>query len=127
MSSQTPPARRGHRVREFVGAYRTLRNEHGQPARLSTPALSEPRIAAAALAPLLKHEAVEIFGVACLSTRHRLLAWHVLSRGTRLAYPKHGPVEAALVGLAPPSRRKDSAVVGPSCPVAVAPQCFARL
>ena len=83
MSSQTPPAPRGHRVREFVGAYRTLRNEHGQPVRLSTLALSEPRIAAAALAPLLEHEAVEIFGVACLSTRHRLLAWHVLSRGTR--------------------------------------------
>ncbi len=83
MSIQTPPASRGHRVREFVGAYRTLRNEHGQPVRLSTLALSEPRIAAAALAPLLEHEAVEIFGVACLSTRHRLLAWHVLSRGTR--------------------------------------------
>lgn len=81
----TPSATRprGHRVREFVGAYRTLRNEHGHAVRLSTLALSEPRIAAAALAPLLEHEAVEIFGVACLSTRHRLLAWHVLSRGTR--------------------------------------------
>lgn len=83
MSHHTPTPARGHRVREFVGAYRTLRDPQGQPVRLSTLALSEPRIAAAALSPLLEHEAVEIFGVACLSTRHRLLAWHVVSRGTR--------------------------------------------
>src|SRR5687768_17560267 len=48
-----------------------------------TQALSDPRIAAATLAPLLANETVEVFAVACLSTRHRLLAWHVLSRGTR--------------------------------------------
>ena len=35
--------------------------------------------------PLLAREAVAIFALACLSTRHRLLAWHVLSRGTRSA------------------------------------------
>jgi DNA repair protein RadC len=28
-----------------------------------------------------------VFGVACLSTKHRLLAWHVLSRGTRDSTP----------------------------------------
>jgi len=74
---------RGHRVREFVCTYRTLRNDQGQTVRLPTLALSDPRIAAAALAPLLVNEAVEVFAVACLSTKHRLLAWHVLSRGTR--------------------------------------------
>ncbi|HXH05622.1 MAG TPA: JAB domain-containing protein [Vicinamibacterales bacterium] len=46
-------------------------------------ALSDARTAAAAFAPLLADEPVEVFAVACLSTRHRLLAWHVLSRGTR--------------------------------------------
>jgi DNA repair protein RadC len=45
--------------------------------------LTEPRTAAATLAPLLAAELVEVFAVACLSTRHRLLAWHVLSRGSR--------------------------------------------
>ena len=74
---------RGHRVREFVCAYRTLRDDQGQAVRLPTKALSDPRIATATLAPLLASETVEVFAVACLSTRHQLLAWHVLSRGTR--------------------------------------------
>ena len=83
--SPTSPDRlaRGHRVREFVCAYRTLRDDQGQAVRLPTKALSDPRIAAATLAPLLASETVEVFAVACLSTRHQLLAWHVLSRGTR--------------------------------------------
>ena len=81
--SETLPPPRCHRVREFVCSYRTLRDDQGQPVRLSTLALSDPRVAADTLAPLLAREAVEIFAVACLSTRHRLLAWHVLSRGTR--------------------------------------------
>ena len=74
---------RGHRVREFVCTYRTLRDDQGHTVRLPTLALSDPRIAAATLAPLLAGETVEAFAVACLSTKHRLLAWHVLSRGTR--------------------------------------------
>ena len=78
---------RGHRVREFVCAYRTLRDDQGQAVRLATKALSDPRIAAATLAPLLASETVEVFAVACLSTRHQLLAWHVLSRGTRSSAP----------------------------------------
>jgi DNA repair protein RadC len=32
---------------------------------------------------LLTDQFVEVFGVACLSTKHRLLAWHVLLRATR--------------------------------------------
>jgi RadC-like JAB domain len=55
--------------------------------RLPTKALNDPRIAAATLAPLLGSEAVKIFAVACLSTRHQLLAWYVLSRGTRSSTP----------------------------------------
>ena len=78
---------RGHRVREFVCTYRTLRDDQGQAIRLPTLALSDPRIAAATLAPLLANETVEVFAVACLSTKHRLLAWHVLSRGTRSSTP----------------------------------------
>ncbi len=74
---------RGHRVREFVCAYRTLRDDQGQAVRLPSEALSDPRTAAVTLAPLLANETVEVFAVACLSTRHQLLAWHVLSRGTR--------------------------------------------
>ena len=36
---------RGHRVREFVCTYRTLRDDQGQTVRLPTLALSDPRIA----------------------------------------------------------------------------------
>ncbi|HYS24396.1 MAG TPA: JAB domain-containing protein [Vicinamibacterales bacterium] len=49
--------------------------------------LNEPTVAAHTLAPLLAGEPVEVFAVACLSTKRRLLAWHVLSRGTRQSTP----------------------------------------
>lgn len=73
----------GLRVRELVCTYRTLRDDQGQTVRLPAVSLNDPRTAAATLAPLLASEAVEVFAVACLSARHQLLAWHVLSRGTR--------------------------------------------
>lgn len=77
---ETPP--RGHRVRELVCAYRP-RDHDGRVASVPTLALSDPRTAAATFGPLLGDQPVEVFAVACLSTKHRLLAWHVLSRGTR--------------------------------------------
>ena len=80
-------APRGHRVRELVCMYRPLRDGEGRVVDVPTLALSTPRIAAATLAPLLAGELVENFGVACLSTRHRLLAWHLLARGSRSSAP----------------------------------------
>ena len=80
-----------HRVRELVFAYRPLRDNDGHVIDVATLALNTPRIAAATLGPLLRHEPVEVFGVACLSTKHRLLAWHVLSRGTRSSTPVSMP------------------------------------
>ena len=56
-----------------------------------TVVLTDPRTAAAVLAPLIADQSVEVFGVACLSTKHRLLAWHVLSRGTRASTPVSMP------------------------------------
>ena len=78
---------RGRRVREFVCSYRTLRDDEGQAVHLPAIPLSNPKVAALTLAPLLAGEPVEVFAVACLSTKHRLLAWHVLSRGTRQSTP----------------------------------------
>ena len=74
---------RGHRVRELVCAYRPLRDTEGRVVGVPTLVLKDPRTAAAILAPLLADQPVEVFGIACLSTKNRLLAWHVLSRGTR--------------------------------------------
>jgi hypothetical protein len=49
--------------------------------------LKDPRTAAAVLGPLIADQPVEVFAVACLSTKRRLLAWHVLSRGWRACTP----------------------------------------
>ncbi len=87
MLSNHEAPQRGRRVREFVCSYRPLRNDEGQAVQLPSVALKDPKVAATTLAPLLAGEPVEIFAVACLSTRHRLLAWHVLSRGTRQSTP----------------------------------------
>ncbi len=83
----SPGPARGHRVRELVCMYRPLRDGEGRVVDVPTLALSTPRIAAATLAPLLAGELVENFGVACLSIRHRLLAWHLLARGSRSIAP----------------------------------------
>jgi DNA repair protein RadC len=83
----SPATPRGHRVRELVFAYRSLRDSDGRVVDVPAVALNSPRNAAAVLGPLIADQSVEVFGVACLSTRHRLLAWHVLSRGTRDSTP----------------------------------------
>src|SRR5262249_45406691 len=91
LTNSPPPAPRGHRVRELVCGYRPLRDGNGHIVDVPTLVLSNPRIAAATLGPLLAHQPVELFAVACLSTKHRLLAWHVLSRGTRDSTPVSMP------------------------------------
>ncbi|MGH9163260.1 MAG: JAB domain-containing protein [Vicinamibacteraceae bacterium] len=73
----------GYRVRELVCTYRPLRDAAGRRVRLPAVPLTDPHTAARTLAPLLAEEPVEVFAVACLSTRHHLLAWYQLSRGTR--------------------------------------------
>src|SRR3954469_9548184 len=84
MLTPSPPlAAPRHRIRELVFAYRPLRDNDGHVVDIATLVFNTPRIAAAMLGPLLTHEPVEVFAVACLSTKLRLLAWHVLSRGTR--------------------------------------------
>lgn len=87
----SPSPARGHRVRELVCVYRPLRDSEGRLVDVPTLALSTPRVAAAILGPLLAGEPVENFGVACLSTRHRLLAWHIVARGTRTSAPVSMP------------------------------------
>jgi DNA repair protein RadC len=86
-----PALPRGHRVRELVYAYRSLRGSDGRVVDVPSVALNTPRNAASVLAPLIADQPVEVFAVACLSTKHRLLAWHVLSRGTRASTPVSMP------------------------------------
>ena len=77
------PKPRGHRVRELVCSYRPVRDHEGRIISVRSLALSTPHTAAQIIAPLMADHPVEMFAVACLSAKHRLLAWHIVSRGTR--------------------------------------------
>ena len=81
------PLQRGHRVRELVCAYRPVRDREGRIVDVPSVVLKDPRTVASVLAPLIADQPVEVFAVACLSTKYRLLAWHVVSRGTRDSSP----------------------------------------
>ena len=91
ITSSPPLAAPRHRIRELVCAYRPVRDNDGRVVDIATLVLNTPRIAAATLGPPLTHEPVEVFAVACLSTKFRLLAWHLLSRGTRTCTPVSMP------------------------------------
>ena len=49
---------------------------------LDSRVLTHPRDTAAFVRPFLAHQAVEVFLVLCLTTKHRVLAFHELGRGT---------------------------------------------
>lgn len=74
---------RCHRVRELVCVYRPVRDREGRIISVPSLALDNPQVAAQIIAPLLADQPVEMFAVACLSPRNRILAWHIVSRGTR--------------------------------------------
>ena len=44
--------------------------------------LATPREAAGFLMRLLAHEATEVFGIVCLSTKHDFICWHEVARGS---------------------------------------------
>ena len=76
-----------HRVRELVCAYRPVRDREGRVISVPSLALENPQVAARIIAPLMADQPVEMFAVACLSARNRILAWHIVSRGTRASTP----------------------------------------
>ena len=63
----SPALPRGHRVRELVFAYRSLRGSDGRVVDVPSVALNSPRNAATVLTSLIADQLVEVFGVACLS------------------------------------------------------------
>jgi DNA repair protein RadC len=67
------------RLRELRVSYVT----RSEPSAPTTPTVVvKPSDAAALFAPLLESQAVEVFGLLCLTTKHRLLCYHDLARGT---------------------------------------------
>jgi DNA repair protein RadC len=70
----------GPRLREITIHYTLKRGVDGRPIRLGAP-VTHSWAAAHVLAQILAHEAVEVFGVLCLTIRGRVLGWHEISRG----------------------------------------------
>lgn len=64
-------------VRELVVSYRRREIDIATGGLL----LATPRDAASIFTSIMGEEAVEIFGILCLTTKHRLIAYHQISRG----------------------------------------------
>jgi len=69
------------RLRELTVRYAVKKDDKGRPVLIGR-ALMTPRESAAVLVPLLQHEPSEVFAVLFLSTRHHVLAYHEVGRGT---------------------------------------------
>ncbi len=66
---------------ELTIRYSVKADATGQPVLIGRT-VSTPAASAAALAALLQDEPGEVFGILCLSTKHRVIAYHEVSRGT---------------------------------------------
>jgi len=69
------------RLRELTVRYSVKKDSDGLPIPIGR-LVKHPHEAAAALMRLFHDEAVEVFGVLCLSTKYHVIAYHEVSRGT---------------------------------------------
>lgn len=75
-------------LRELTVRYSVKKGDVGEPVIVPV-AVTTPAESAAVLMPLLQHEATEVFAILCLSTKHRVIAYHEVSRGTLNATVVH--------------------------------------
>ena len=69
------------RLRELTVRYSVKRTDEGQPVVVGR-AMNTPRESASALMTALQDQPGEVFAILCLSTKHRVIAYHEVSRGT---------------------------------------------
>jgi DNA repair protein RadC len=69
------------RLRELTLRYDVKRDVDGHEIRVG-PRLLSPKDSARLLMTVLQHQASEVFGILCLSTRHDVIAYHEVARGT---------------------------------------------
>jgi DNA repair protein RadC len=69
------------RLRELTVRYSVRKDSEERPVVVSR-ALSNPADAVAAFTALLQDEPAEVFGILCLTTKHCVIAYHEISRGT---------------------------------------------
>ncbi len=78
------------RLRELTVRYAVKKDSEGQPIVVGR-ALSNPRETALSLMTVLQDEPSEVFAILCVTTKHRVIAYHEVSRGTidsTLAHPR---------------------------------------
>jgi DNA repair protein RadC len=71
----------GIQLRELTVRYSIKKTDAGEPVVVGR-ALKSPRESAALLMHLLADQPAEVFAMLCLSTKHRVIAFHEVSRGT---------------------------------------------
>jgi DNA repair protein RadC len=81
MRKDTPMQTETTTVRELTVRYSIRKDSEGR-SMLIGRTLSLPTDAAAAFMTALADEAAEVFAMFCLSTKHRVIAYHEVSRGT---------------------------------------------
>ena len=90
-------------LRELTIRYSVKADATGQPLVVGRT-LSTPATSASALTAVLQDEPGEVFAILCLSTKHRVIACHEVSRGTldaTLVHPR------SFQGRAVGERRRD--------------------
>ena len=78
------------RLRELTVRYSVRKDGEGQPVVVGRD-LSNPRETAVSLMTMLQDEHSEVFAILCVTTKHRVIAYHEVSRGTldsTLAHPR---------------------------------------
>jgi DNA repair protein RadC len=78
------------RLRELTVRYSVRKDVGGQSVTIG-PSAGRPADAAMALTTLLQDEPSEVFGILCLTTKHRVIAFHEVSRGildSTLVHPR---------------------------------------
>ena len=69
------------KLRELTIRYAVRKDQDGQPILVGRT-LSRPSESAAALMAVLQDEPAEVFAILCLTTKHRVIAYHEVGRGT---------------------------------------------
>jgi len=69
------------RLRELTVRYSVKKTDAGQPVIIGR-AMNTPRESASVVMAVLRDEPGEVFAIICLSTKHRVIAYHEVSRGT---------------------------------------------
>ena len=69
------------RLRELTIRYTVKKDGEGKPT-LTDRIINTPAACAAVCTSLLQDESCEVFGILCLTTKHHVIAYHEVSRGS---------------------------------------------